>query len=27
MLMLFNKGPWGPLLPQQIILFDQKNLG
>ena len=24
--MLFNKGPWGPLLPQHIILFDQKKL-
>ena len=26
MLMLFNKGPWGPLLPQHIILFDHKKL-
>lgn len=24
--MLFNKGPWGPLLPQHIILFDHKKL-
>lgn len=23
--MLLNKGPWGPLLPQQIILLDQKK--
>ena len=26
MLMLFNKGPWGPLLLQHIILFDHKKL-
>ena len=26
MLMQFNKGPWRPLLPQHIILFDQKKL-
>jgi len=25
-LMLFNKGPWWPLLPQQITLFVKKNL-
>ena len=24
--MLFNKGPWRPLLTQHIILFDQKKL-
>jgi len=27
MVVLFNKGPWGPLLPQHIILPDQKKLG
>ena len=26
MLLLFNKGPWRPLLTQHIILFDQKKL-
>jgi len=25
MLMLFNKGPWGPLLPQHVILFNHKK--